>query len=203
MARSQRETLLPSDSRRSTKREAIRLGVHDVGESSEPLVTVVTPSYNYGRFLGQCLASVRSQSYPHIEHVVLDARSTDNSAEVIASFEGTYRMRSIIARDAGQADALNRGFAQAQGSIYCWLNADDYWLHEHVVEEAVQELSRGSDVVTGGGRHVDANACFLSSIRPPYQLLRELRYDDPDSSAGNVLATRRASLSSGGSALRV
>lgn len=59
------------------------------GAGARPLVTVVTPSYNYGKFIRACLESVRRQTYPRIEHLVFDACSTDDSASVIASFEGT------------------------------------------------------------------------------------------------------------------
>jgi len=145
-----------------------------------PLVSVVTPSYNYGAFLGQCLESVRRQTYPRIEHIVLDACSTDESASVIDSLKGTYRMLAVFEQDSGQADALNKGFAMAQGNVFCWLNADDYWLHERVVEEAVQALASGFDVVTAGGRYVDRNAHPLSPIAAPHgDLETQLRYGDP------------------------
>lgn len=142
-------------------------------------MTVITPSYNYGAFVGACLESVRQQSYPHIEHVVLDACSTDESASVIASFAGRYGLRSIIERDKGQADALNKGFALARGDVFCWLNADDYWLHERVAEEAVQALEGGADVVTAGGQYVDRDDHFLSAIEVARRsVAAELRYYD-------------------------
>lgn len=147
---------------------------------SRPLVTVLTPSYNYGSFLGQCLESVRRQTYPNIEHIILDARSTDESSSVIDDFIGTYRMRAIIEKDSGQVDALNRGFAIAQGDVFCWLNADDFWLHEWVVEEAILALSVGVDVVSAGGKYVDERARPLSKIAVPDGVLQSLlRYYDP------------------------
>ena len=144
-----------------------------------PLVTVVTPSYNYGAFIGACMESVRVQTYSNIEHIVLDARSTDTSSSVIASYSGRYGLRSIRERDEGQADALNKGFAMANGSIFCWLNADDYWLHERVVRDAVDALDPAVDVVTGGGQYVDKDGRFLSPIDPPQpRIADELRYYD-------------------------
>jgi glycosyltransferase involved in cell wall biosynthesis len=146
----------------------------------DPLVSVITPSYNYGEFLAQCLESVRRQTYRHIEHIVVDALSTDDSASVIDSFEGTYRIRATFQKDSGQADALNKGFAMAKGDVFCWLNADDYWLHEGVVEQAIRALAIGVDVVTAGGMYVDHAANPLSAIavskRP---VASQLRYGDP------------------------
>ena len=147
---------------------------------SWPLVSVVTPSYNYGAFLGQCLESVRMQTYPNIEHVVVDACSIDESRSVIESFRGTYRLLVLLEEDSGQADALNKGFAMARGDVFCWLNADDYWLHEKVVEEAIQALARDVDAVTAGGRYVDQDAQTLSKIAVPHgNLESQLRYFDP------------------------
>ena len=144
---------------------------------AEPLVTVVTPSYNYGRYLAACLASVRAQTYPRIEHLVLDACSTDDTAQVLKRFEGTSGLRTFFEKDRGQSDALNKGFARANGDILCWLNADDYWVHEHVVEEAVAALSRGFDVVTGSGFQVDGDGKRLRGhAHAAENVVREVRY---------------------------
>src|SRR5260221_13764077 len=119
--------------------------------NEQPLVTIVTPSFNYGRYLGDCLASVRSQRYPRVEHILMDACSTDSTADSIRRFAGTYPLQVFVEKDGGQADALNKGFARATGGVFCWLNADDYWLHENVLAEAVEALDGGADVVTASG----------------------------------------------------
>lgn len=157
------------------------------GLPEEPLVTVVTPSYNYGRYLGDCLASVRAQDHPHIQHVVLDAHSSDATAEVIDSFRGTYRLEAIVQNDEGQADALNKGFARASGDVFAWLNADDYWLHERVVSEAVASLVGGADIVTADGYFVDQEGVRIRQHLPPFlakrhdvgHLRKDLRHLDP------------------------
>lgn len=146
---------------------------------SRPLVTVVTPSYNYGRYLGACLDSVRRQTWPRLEHLILDAGSSDETSEVIRAFLGTYELSAWTEADEGQADALNRGFARARGDVLCWLNADDLWLHDGVVEEAVAALAAGADVVTAGGRIVDAAGRRGKRIRVhPDRVLRELPWYD-------------------------
>lgn len=143
-------------------------------------MTVVTPSFNYARYLGACLSSVRAQSYPRIEHMVLDACSTDGSKDVLRSFLGTYPLAAFFEKDRGQADAINQGFARARGEVLCWLNADDFWLHSRVVEEAVTALDEPeSDLVTATGCFVDGKGMRLR--RCPVDARRtvsELRYYD-------------------------
>jgi glycosyltransferase involved in cell wall biosynthesis len=90
-------------------------------------ITLVTPSYNQGKFLPECLDSILSQKYPNLEYVVMDGGSSDDSAKIIrkhARFLTTYR----IEKDKGQYDAVNRGFALSRGGphdIMGWLNSDD------------------------------------------------------------------------------
>jgi glycosyltransferase involved in cell wall biosynthesis len=143
------------------------------------VVTVVTPSHNYGRFIEDCLRSVHQQTYPHIEHLVLDACSSDDTAKVLRAFSRAD-LTVISERDAGQADALNKGFDRARGDVLCWLNADDYWLTDTVVEEALAAID-GADVVTGGGCRVDPHGRRLATIRAPAgkTLARDLQWYDP------------------------
>jgi len=97
--------------------------------NSWPRITVVTPSFNQAQFLSTTLRSVLGQNYPNLEYIVMDGGSTDGSAEVIRAHAGALTHWES-ARDAGQADALNRGFARATGDILCWLNSDDFHLPE-------------------------------------------------------------------------
>jgi glycosyltransferase involved in cell wall biosynthesis len=87
-------------------------------------ISVVTPSYNQGRFLRKTMESIHSQGYPALEHVVIDGGSTDDSVEVIRSYEESISYW-VSETDDGQTDALAKGFAQATGDILCWLNSDD------------------------------------------------------------------------------
>src|SRR5215813_4307376 len=92
-----------------------------------PRISLVTPSFNQGRFLGVACESVLSQKYPRLEYIVRDGKSTDESCSVLRRFED--RITAIrIAKDGGQASALNLGFAESTGEIMAWLNADDILL---------------------------------------------------------------------------
>lgn len=85
-------------------------------------ITVVTPSLNHGRFLGQCLRSVQLQGWSDVEHLVIDGGSTDDTADVVGRFPFA---RLVHQPDSSQSDALNWGFANASHRVLCWLNSDD------------------------------------------------------------------------------
>ena len=89
-----------------------------------PKITVVTPSYNQGRFVEATLRSVLLQGYPNLEYLVLDGGSTDGSREIIERY-APWLAGWASERDRGQSDAINRGFARATGDIVAWLNSDD------------------------------------------------------------------------------
>ena len=106
---------------------------------SEPLVSIVTPSLNQARYLREAIESVREQTYPRIEHVVVDGGSTDGTLDILREYGG---VRWVSEPDRGQSHALNKGFSLAEGAIFGWLNADDAY-PPNAVEEAVQALSTG------------------------------------------------------------
>ena len=95
--------------------------------------------------------SVLGQRWPALEYLVLDGGSTDGSADVIRRFSGELAFW-ISERDGGQAEALNRGFARATGSIFCWLNSDDYLLPGTLarVAELLAPVIEKPVVLTGG-----------------------------------------------------
>jgi glycosyltransferase involved in cell wall biosynthesis len=119
-----------------------------------PLVSIVTPCRNAARFIGETVRSVLDQDYPDFEYLIMDGASTDGTLDVLASF-GT-RLRVISAPDRGQADAVNRGFAQTSGSIFAFLNADDLY-HPGAIRAAVEALAAHPEAaaVYGEARYID------------------------------------------------
>jgi glycosyltransferase involved in cell wall biosynthesis len=100
-----------------------------------PQISIVTPSFNQGRFLGATLESVLGQSYPSLEYVVMDGGSEDNSVDLIkqrASELAFWRSEP----DRGQAAAINEGFARCSGLIFGWLNSDDLYTPETLSQVA-------------------------------------------------------------------
>jgi len=108
--------------------------------------TIITPSFNYGRFLGDCLASVAGQDGVTLEHLVLDAGSTDGSAEVAAGFSHVTWTQEP---DNGMSQAINRGFDRAGGDWVMWLNADDR-LKPGALAALLPELRAASEDVVYG-----------------------------------------------------
>lgn len=87
------------------------------------LVTVITPSYNHGRFIEETIKSVLTQDYPLIEYIVVDGGSSDNTLEILHRYAD--RLSWISEPDHGQSDAINKGFRMARGELLAWLNSDD------------------------------------------------------------------------------
>jgi glycosyltransferase involved in cell wall biosynthesis len=119
------------------------------------LFSVVTPSFNQGRFLSDCLQSVAAQRSADIqvEHIVVDACSTD---ETIALLEARSDVLWTSEPDAGQTDAINKGFRRATGDWLMWLNADDYLLPGALEKVRVYALAHpDADVIFGDCLFVD------------------------------------------------
>lgn len=110
-----------------------------------PLVSIVTPSYNSARFIEATILSVKNQTYPHIEHLIMDGDSTDNTLSIIKKYEGAYNMRWVSEPDSGQSDAVNKGWRKAKGEILGWLNSDDTYM-PWAIETAVKFLTDHPDV---------------------------------------------------------
>src|SRR5262245_42362169 len=89
-----------------------------------PRIAIVTPSFNQGQFIEETLRSVLLQGYPNLEYRVLDGGSTDQTIEILKRYE-PWLTSWTSGRDAGQSDAINRGFAQSRFRIGTWLNSDD------------------------------------------------------------------------------
>lgn len=85
-------------------------------------ISIVTPSYNQGKYIEETIKSVLNQNYKNFEHIIFDNKSTDNTLDILKKYNHLI-WRSE--RDSGQTNAINKGLAKASGDILCYLNSDD------------------------------------------------------------------------------
>lgn len=122
---------------------------------SLPKLSIVTPSFNQGEFIEDTIVSVLDQNYPNLEYIIIDGGSSDNSVEIIRKYE-KFLAYWVSEKDRGQSHAINKGFEQASGDIYSWLNSDDR-LEPGALSAVVDAFKKYPEtgVFVGHGRKVD------------------------------------------------
>ncbi|BAE49885.1 glycosyltransferase [Paramagnetospirillum magneticum] len=130
----------------------------------QPLVSVVTPSYNQGRFIRRTIESVLNQTYGNIEYQVIDGGSDDETVDILKSYGGRFHW--VSEPDGGQTAAINKGLAQAKGEILCYLNSDDV-LEPDALEKVVDFFLKNPecDLVYGKAHYIDENDAVIGSYK--------------------------------------
>jgi glycosyltransferase involved in cell wall biosynthesis len=131
-----------------------------------PRISIITPSYNQAKYLEQCIRSVLEQNYPHIEYMIIDGGSSDESQGIIHKYADKLAFW-VSEPDRGQSDALNKGFRRASGDLVAWLNADDFYL-PNALESAAEAYLRdpNASFYFGNGWRVDENGDYKSDYFP-------------------------------------
>jgi hypothetical protein len=146
---------------------------------SLPRISLVTPSFNTGRHLGDAIRSVLSQDYPHLDYLVMDGGSTDATIDVLRSFGD--RVRWVSQKDQGQSDAIRKGFEQTTGEILGWLNADDV-LAPGALRTAGEFFAAKPDValVYGNATYIDSDGRLIGPCAhiESFNIDRLLHYSD-------------------------
>ncbi len=138
--------------------------MNGIADSTLPLVSIVTPSFNQARFLEDTIQSVLEQDYPRIEYIIVDGGSTDGSLEIIQRYAGQLAWW-VSEPDKGQTDAINKGFARANGDILAWLNSDDTY-QPGAVREAVEYLGSNpqAGMVYGDANLIDESGQVIGQF---------------------------------------
>lgn len=121
-------------------------------------VTVITPTWNQAEYIEDTIKSVVEQTYKNIEYIIVDNNSNDGTEQIVQSYmEKDSRILYIREADHGQAEAINKGFRRATGDIVCWLNSDDYYYDEQVLEKVVQSFLQNpsKEIVVGDAWYCD------------------------------------------------
>lgn len=127
--------------------------------NKNPLVSIITPTYNMGNYLEETILSVLSQDYERIEYIVIDDGSEDNTSEILDKFRGRIRIEKQL--NVGQAKTLNRGWKISKGDFIGYLSADDL-LKKNAVSSLVNNINNTNYVVVypdfelidSTGRHI-------------------------------------------------
>ena len=130
----------------------------------QPLVTIVTPSYNQGQFIEETIQSVLNQTYKNIQYIIVDGGSSDNTMPIVNNYADKIDI-IIHEKDGGQADAINKGFRLAKGELAGWLNSDDILYPDCVkkIVELYQSNPEGSIYYSASLDWIDVNSSVIES----------------------------------------
>jgi len=139
-------------------------------------ISIITPSYNQGKYLERTILSIWNQQGDfELEHIVIDGGSTDQSMEIVKKYDHLYQRGNFpfkcksfkfiwqSEKDKGQSDALNKGFALGTGEIFGWLNSDDLFFNNESLQAIYQAFTKyDPDLVVGNASFIDENDHSIS-----------------------------------------
>lgn len=113
-----------------------------------PRISVVTASFNQGKYIEETILSVLNQGYPNVEHIIMDGGSTDDTRDILDRYRD--RLACVVSeKDEGQSDAITRGFERTTGDMLTWLNSDDMLAPGALAGVALAMHTSGADMVAG------------------------------------------------------
>ncbi len=131
-----------------------------------PRITIITPSFNQADYLEETIKSVLEQGYPNLQYGVIDGGSTDGSAEIIERYRDRLDF-SVIERDDGQTEAINKGLTRADGEIVGWLCSDDTLLPGALEKIGGHfAMHPKDDWIAGGCRVIDPVGVVTDTVNP-------------------------------------
>ena len=138
--------------------------------SELPRISIVTPSYNQGRFIEETIQSVLGQGYPNVEYIIIDGGSTDNTVEIIRKY-AKHLTYWVSEPDRGQSHAINKGLARCTGDLFGWINSDDV-LMPGALEVVAEAWRRRPGRIISGATSIFDEHGQRSLVRASNQTLR-------------------------------
>jgi glycosyltransferase involved in cell wall biosynthesis len=132
-----------------------------------PKLTIVTPSYNQGRFIEETIRTILLQNYPNLEYIVIDGGSSDNTKRILEKY-APWISHWQSEKDNGQSHAINLGFSLASGQYHAWINSDDYYLQDVFHLVISRFLQSKAEFVYGYGynKNADDGTLNLNKLLP-------------------------------------
>jgi glycosyltransferase involved in cell wall biosynthesis len=167
------------------------------------LFSVITPSYNSGKYLEETILSVINQTYKNFEFILIDGGSTDNTLDIVSKYEKHFTYW-VSEKDNGQTNAINKGFRKAKGDLVTWICADDLYypdtlmtvadyIHQHTIfidtvgviygqslnfkDDGFSSVSYGGDINLKQLLHYDPNVLQIASFHSR-KILEQIGYLD-------------------------
>ncbi|MFK5891821.1 MAG: glycosyltransferase family 2 protein [Pseudomonadota bacterium] len=136
----------------------------DNNSTNIPKVSIITPSYNQGKFIKRTIESVLSQDYPNIEYIVMDGGSNDNTVDILKEYDD--KITWVSEKDNGQTHAINKGIKACTGDIIAYLNSDDVYL-PNTITKIVKDFNEkpDADFIYGDFWGIDKDDKILSKVK--------------------------------------
>lgn len=135
--------------------------------------SIITISYNQGKYLQECIESVLSQQNVDLEYIVVDPGSVDGSRDLINSYQ---EIKKVFIKDSGPAEGLNNGFKEASGDYFGFINADDYFLPQALYKLQREILNSKASFLSGNGLIKKQNNQF-QHVKPSKLTINKLLYN--------------------------
>jgi glycosyltransferase involved in cell wall biosynthesis len=139
-------------------------------------ISIITVCLNVESTIDKCLESIKAQTYPSIEHIIIDGKSSDGTLKIINKYDHVHVLKSEP--DEGIYDAMNKGIKYATGDYLYFLNADDYLFTSDVLENFVRNTSiNKADIYYGNIEVRNGGVLNYFSPQNEYRLLEGLSVD--------------------------
>lgn len=135
--------------------------------SDRPFISIVTPSFNQGQFIGETIDSILNQGYPNFEHIVMDGGSTDETVAVLKRYP---HLKYVSENDDGQTHAINKGILQSKGEVIAYLNSDD--VYRPGAFDTVAEIFSTNpevDVIVGNCDYINERSETIGFLKAKYE----------------------------------